>query len=186
MSSLASSHVLRGAHLTAPRPQRPLHLRLVGGAVRRAAPGEPARAARRSPTVAPTRLRLTTRGRGVVGLAVAAAVAVPALSGHLATSAGTPVPEPGVSSPGRVPAGAAGPAGWSAGSVEAERVAAGLAALPDGWSVVRALPGDSLWAIAGRSAVDVDRRVVVSRIVARNGLIGTGITAGDALLVPTT
>ena len=185
MSALASSPVLRGAHVPAPRLPRLPQLRLVGGAARRPPLRAPAPSAARSPERAPAPLRLTRRGRGVVGLAVTAAVAVPALCGHLATSAGTPVPEPAASSVARVAAGGTGPAVWSAGSVEAERVAAGLSAAPAGWTVVRAVPGDSLWAIAGRSGVGVDRRDLVSRIVARNGLIGTEITAGDALLVPT-
>lgn len=195
MSTLVSSHVLRGAHVPAPRLPRLPHLRVVGGTERRPrlrpGSGAPARSVQRPAAAAPTPLRppplrLTRRGRRVLGLALVAGVAVPALSGHLATSAGTPVPEGALSSVEQVAVGGGGAAPWSAGSVEAERVAAGLSAPPDGWGVVTVLPGDSLWAIAGRRSVGADRRDVVGRIVARNGLVGTEITTGDALLVPTT
>ena len=189
MSTLASSHVLRGVHVPAPRLP---HLRVVGGTERhprpRPGPGAPAPSVRRSaaaPTRLPTPLRLTRRGRRVLGLALVAGVAVPALSGHLATPAGTPVPGGALSSVEQVAAGGAA-APWSAGSAEAERVAAGLSSPPPGWAVVTVVPGDSLWEIAGRRAARADRRDVVGRIVARNGLVGTEITAGDALLVPTT
>lgn len=205
MSAPASSLVLRGVHVPAPRLP---HLRRLPDAGRRRRAASPTPLVLRSPRPTPApvsprarvgfgspapaapQVRLTRRGRCVIGLAMLAGVGVPVLSGRLTMTAGTPVPEIGSNSVERVaPEGAvgggAGAAPWSAGSVEAERVAAGLAALPDGWTVVTAVPGDSLWAIAGRSAPRVDRRVVLARIVARNGLVGTEVTAGDALLVPT-
>lgn len=190
MSSLASSYVLRGAPIPAPRLPRLPHLRVVGPTERRggsgtSAPGRSVLRVAVLPRPAPlsTPLRLTRRGRGVVGLALAAGVAVPALAGHLTTSAGTPVP---AVSAGSVAAAGTGAGPWSAGSVEAERVAAGTSAPPTGWAAVTVAPGDSLWAIAGRAATGDDRRDVVGRIVARNGLVGTEIAAGDALLVPAT
>lgn len=206
MSALVSSLVLRGVHVPAARLPRFPRLRRLPGAARRPRAPSPVPLVLRAPRPAPApvrpaapvspaapfapHLRLTRRGRRVIGLAVLAGVGVPALAGRLTTTAGTPVPDIGSRSVERVvPAGGvgggAGAAPWSAGSVEAERVAAGLATLPDGWTVVTAVPGDSLWAIAGRSAPRVDRRVVLARIVARNGLVGTEVTAGDALLVPT-
>jgi Tfp pilus assembly protein FimV len=46
-------------------------------------------------------------------------------------------------------------------------------------------PGDTLWAIAVRSAPATDPRVVVDRIDAINGLAGRPLEPGQALLVPT-
>lgn len=204
MSTLVSPHVLRGAHVPAPWLPRLPHLRVVGPTEHRSRPGPvalvrplrpvrpvrpvaPAWARQRQPVAAPhaTPLRLTRRGRRVIGLALAAGVAVPALAGHLTTSAGTPVTGAATSTIEQVDV-SRGAAPWSTGSVEAERVAAGLSSPPAGWAVVTVLPGESLWVIAGRRAAGGDPRDVLRRIVARNGLVGTEITAGDALLVPST
>jgi len=143
------------------------------------------------------RLLLTRRGRLVVGALALAVLASSAVLGRLSLSgeAGTPVVEmpvapeldPAAGAHAAARAGVAGrvsSAHRSSGSRLAERAVAGRAPVPAGWSVVTATTGDSLWSLARRSVPTADTRDVVERIVERNGLLGTDIDAGDALLVP--
>jgi len=140
---------------------------------------------------------LTRRGRLVVGALALAVLASSAVLGRLSLSgaAGTPVVEmpvapeldPAAGAHAAARAGVAGrvsSAHRSSGSRLAERAVAGRAPVPAGWSVVTATTGDSLWSLARRSVPTADTRDVVERIVERNGLLGTDIDAGDALLVP--
>ena len=100
-------------------------------------------------------LRLTRRGRVVAVLGlVVAASLVSALVFVLALG-----PASGRSA---APAPAAGAAGSS----------------------VTVQPGDTLWAIASRVAPKADPRVVVQRIIDRNGLAGASIQAGQVLVLP--
>jgi len=143
------------------------------------------------------RVLLTRRGRLVVGALALAVLASSAVLGRLSLSsaAGTPVVEmpvapeldPAVGAHAAARAGVAGrvsSAHRSSGSQLAEWAVAGRAPVPAGWSVVTATTGDSLWSLARRSVPTADTRDVVERIVERNGLLGTDIDAGDALLVP--
>lgn len=146
-----------------------------------------------------TPLRLTRRGRAVLGGALLLVLMSSAVFGRLglASAGGTPVADAAtdgaasaVARQATDGAGSVGSARQSSGSRLAEEVAAGELGVPAGWSVVTAAPGDSLWSVARRatsprSPSGVDTRDVVEQIVARNGLIGTEIAAGDQLLVPT-
>ncbi len=64
---------------------------------------------------------------------------------------------------------------------------AGAAAppVPERTAVVRVEPGESLWELAGRVAPDSDPSAVVDRIRELNGGLGSGVTPGQPLTVPT-
>ena len=163
--------------------------------------GPPVR--RRRPASGP--LRLTERGRRAVSVLALLVLAAVLVVGRLAAGApGTPVATPPVHVAAAAGDAAGGPAGLtadapapgsgaaeaprapaSAGAREAERVAAGEQAVPDGWVVVTVPAGGSLWSVARAAAPGADVRDTVAAIGARNGLVGTGVGAGDALLVPT-
>ncbi len=140
-------------------------------------------------------LRLTRRGRLAVGVLLLLVLVSCALVGRLslASAAGTPTGTAGDAvlgsarggADGVVPAPAPGTTvGRSSGSQVAELAVAGRVGVPAGWAVVTAAPGDSLWSLARRTLPAAEPRDTVQRIVERNGLIGTEIAAGDALLVP--
>ncbi|HYS33973.1 MAG TPA: LysM peptidoglycan-binding domain-containing protein [Streptosporangiaceae bacterium] len=118
------------------------------------AAGTLARAAR--PAAAPGPIRLTRRGRIVVGALVAIAVAGVAALIWLAVA-------------GRADAANhVRPGGSAAGTMV--RV------------VVR--PGQTLWSIAATADPTADPRIVIQQIVDDNALGGTGIRAGQVLWVP--
>ena len=110
------------------------------------------------------RYRLDRRGRLVrSALLLMSAVA---LVLHLATGSGgsadTAVPAP---------------------PVEAAGTAASAAPSPAVRHVL-VLPGDTLWGIAADVAPRVDRRDAVAQLREANGLVGSGVVAGQRLLVP--
>ena len=168
--------------------RRPVRRRRVA---RRVAPGRAVPGARAG---ARTPLRLTRRGRlAVAGLLLAVAASSVVLGRlSLASAVGTPVaPATDTLAGSTAAAGgsttaatARGTGRRSSGSQLAELAAAGRVQVPAGWSVVTAAPGDSLWSVARRVQPDAEPREVIERIVERNGLVGTDIAAGDALLVP--
>ncbi len=51
-------------------------------------------------------------------------------------------------------------------------------------STVTVQPGDTLWAIASRVAPKADPRVVVQKIIDRNGIAAASIQAGQVLALP--
>ena len=119
-----------------------------------------------SPTVRPAarsgRVRLTRRGKIVVGLLAVIAVASLAALVWLAV-AGRAQAAGQVGQPGQ--AGQPGSAGHSMLRV-----------------VVRS--GESLWSIAVRTNPDADPRAVIQQIIDDNALSGTAIRAGQVLWVP--
>jgi hypothetical protein len=102
------------------------------------------------------RVRLTRRGKIVVGLLAAIAVAAVAALVWLAVE-------------GRAQAAGQAPH-----------------ARPPGHSMLRVVvrPGESLWSIAVRSDPAADPRVVIQQIIDENALRGTAIRAGQVLWVP--
>jgi len=170
--------------------RRPVRRRRVA---RRVAPARVVPGARAGATRTP--LRLTRRGRlAVAGLLLAVAASSVVLGRlSLASAVGTPVaPATDILVGSTAAAGGStttaaatrGTGRRSSGSQLAELAAAGRVQVPAGWSVVTAAPGDSLWSVARRVQPDAEPREVIERIVERNGLVGTDIAAGDALLVP--
>jgi LysM domain len=139
-------------------PPRPAGTRRAAGRTPSARPGpaaRPAAGSRAARPAAPGPVRLTRRGRVVVGgLAVAVAVAVAFLlsltlaGGALASSHG---------------AAGAGYRGMHRVVVE---------------------PGQTLWSIATAAAPSADPRQVVAQIMSVNSLSGAGIYAGEQLWVP--
>jgi hypothetical protein len=114
----------------------------------------------RSPAVRPAprsaRVRLTRRGKIVVGVLAVIAVASVAALFWLAVAGQAQA------------AGQVGPAG------------------PAGHSMLRVVvrPGESLWTIAVRTDPAADPRVVIQQIIDDNALRGTAIRAGQVIWVP--
>jgi predicted Zn-dependent protease len=61
---------------------------------------------------------------------------------------------------------------------------AGESSVPQRTTVVRVEPGESLWELAGRVAPGSDASAVVDRIRELNGGLGSGVTPGQPLTVP--
>jgi hypothetical protein len=118
----------------------------------------PAAAVRRRPTVAstPAPVRLTSRGRFVVGL-VASLGAIAAVAALWLAVAGRAEAAGHVQYPGRGTAGMAR---------------------------VIVAPGQSLWTIALRVDPTADPRIIVAEIITDNSLTGQTIQPGQALWVP--
>lgn len=57
--------------------------------------------------------------------------------------------------------------------------------VPESTAVVQVTPGDTLSAIAARTAPDAPRQAVVDRIVELNGLSSSAVRAGQTITVPT-
>jgi hypothetical protein len=104
---------------------------------------------------------------GPSGTEIVAAVAVAVIVAVLALSVARPLQgsPPGTS--------------WSA-IQQAARVE--VPPIEPGDSIITVQPGDTLWAIAGEVAADLDRRQAVQMLAERNG--GSSIQAGQALVVP--
>ena len=117
---------------------------------------------------APSRLAqraIYRRRRLVVAVALVAAVAIPSLlvSSALARTAG-----------GESSSAAGAPSPTSAAAASAAGVAAPATAVVQ--------PGDTLWSIAASVAPDVDVRITVDQLVARNG--SSPIVVGQELELP--
>lgn len=113
----------------------------------------PARTRRSAP---PLPMRLTRRGRVVIGaLAAVAAVGLAALI-------------------------------WLAVAGRAEAAGHVRPGTPAAHSMLRVVvrPGDTLWSIAAKADPSADPRIVIQQIVDDNALRGTAITAGQVLWVP--
>jgi len=113
----------------------------------------PARTRRSAP---PLPMRLTRRGRVVIGaLAAVAAVGLAALI-------------------------------WLAVAGRAEAAGHVRPGTPAAHSMLRIVvrPGDTLWSIAAKADPSADPRIVIQEIVDDNALRGTAITAGQVLWVP--
>lgn len=107
-----------------------------------------------SSSMAPTRMRLTRRGRVVLaGMAVLVGLGVAAVADQAFAAA---------------PGDAGGP----------------VASAPAAHATVYVSPGDSLWSIASDISGDRDVRDVVAEISRLNGLAGSVIQAGQELIVP--
>ena len=107
-------------------------------------------------TLQPQPIRLTRRGRIVVGALIAIAVAgVAALI-------------------------------WVAVAGRAEAVGHVRPGTPAAHSMLRIVvrPGDTLWGIAAKADPTADPRIVIQQIVDDNALSGTAISAGQVLWVP--
>lgn len=52
------------------------------------------------------------------------------------------------------------------------------------WRCVLVRPGDTLWDLSRAIAPGRDRRPVIAQIVRRNALVGSGVSAGEAVWVP--
>jgi len=122
---------------------------------RRPSDSEPARES--SSTAGPGPIRLTRRGRTVVW--TLAAVVVAALAAAI----------------------------WLAVAGQAQASSHARSGAPATGSVRRVVvrQGQTLWGIASQVDPTVDPRVVIPEIVDLNSLNGTGIQAGQVLLVPT-
>lgn len=137
-----------------------VRLSVVGGSeTGRSVPGRPGSgrsAAGRSDVAARTPIKLTRRGRVVVGVLIGLAMAAVAVAIWLAV---------------------AGQA--QASSQVGPRV-------PAGNSVSRVVvrPGETLWAIAAQADPAADPRTVIPEIIDLNSLSGTSLQVGQVLLVP--
>ena len=112
--------------------------------------------ARRGRSAPPLPMRLTRRGRVVVGtLAAVATVGLAALI-------------------------------WLAVAGRAEAAGHVRPGTPAAHSMLRVVvrPGDTLWSIAAKADPSADPRIVIQQIVDDNALRGTAITAGQVLWVP--
>jgi LysM domain len=110
---------------------------------------------RSRPVVGPPPLRLTRRGRIVVGALVVGVIAALALAIAMATAGGARAASPG----------------QSAGAHQ-------------GMHEIVVQPGQTLWSIASAAEPTADPRLVVPQIMAANRLTSTSLTAGQLLWVP--
>jgi len=126
-----------------------------GPALVRASAGSPARTARKRPA-APGPIRLTRRGRIVVGVLVV--IGVVAAVGLL----------------------------WLVIAGQARAASGAAPGKPAGVALRRVVvrPGQTLWSIAVHADPAADPRVVVHEIMEQNGLGGTSIQPGQILWVP--
>lgn len=113
-------------------------------------------AAGRSDKAARTPIKLTRRGRVVVGVLIGLAVAAVAI------------------------------AIWFAVAGQAQASSQVGPRVPAGNSVSRVVvrPGDTLWAIAAQANPAADPRAVIPEIIDLNSLSGTSLQVGQILLVP--
>jgi hypothetical protein len=109
---------------------------------------------RSRPVVAPPPLRLTRRGRVVVGVLVVAVIAALALAIAMATAGG------------------------------AKAASHGQAGAHQGMHEIVVKAGQTLWSIASAAEPTADPRLVVPQIMAANGLTSTDVAAGQLLWVP--
>ena len=112
-------------------------------------------APRSRPVAAPPPLRLTRRGRAVVGVLVIAVIAALALAIAMATAGGARAASHGQP-----------------------------ASVHQGMHEIVVQPGQTLWSIAAAAEPTADPRLVVPQIMAANGLTSTDVTAGQLLWVP--